>query len=103
MRGRQGHGRTYPAVIGVTVGMLFAGLAVPMAFGRLPTGDSASTTIVQTLADGGSVLPGEPGSGAAAQGGSALLPNGQPARSGLSRGTAAGAAAGPAAGRTNTV
>lgn len=36
----QGSGRAYAAVIGVTVGMLIGGLAVPLAFGQVPNSTS---------------------------------------------------------------
>src|SRR4051794_1697690 len=57
-----GQGRAYAAVVGVTVGMLFVGLAVPMAFGRLPSSglDRASVQLDESLNSG----PSTPASGA---------------------------------------
>ena len=57
----RGQGRAYAAVIGVAVGMLVAGLAVPMAFGRLPSDNASTSSSLQT--DPGAVLPGAGQSG----------------------------------------
>lgn len=42
-----GQGRAYAAVIGVTAGMLFAGLAVPLAFGRMPNSRAGTQSVGQ--------------------------------------------------------
>lgn len=55
-------GNAYAAVIGVTVGMLLAGLVVPLAFGKTPvrtTAGDSNVEIDQGFANGGSPLPGE--------------------------------------------
>jgi len=52
---------TYPAAIGVTVGMLVAGLAVPMALGRFAT-ESGSIQTVTATAGAGSTGARAPGS-----------------------------------------
>jgi hypothetical protein len=60
----QGQGRAYAAVIGVTVGMLVVGLAVPMLFGRLPVeaGAGSDTRLEPEFAAAApSATPGGPG------------------------------------------
>ncbi|MCW2622603.1 MAG: hypothetical protein JWL64_2205 [Frankiales bacterium] len=56
----QGQGRAYAAVVGVTVGMLVAGLGVPLAFGRTPGTAvlaQASAQLDPAFADGGAPAP----------------------------------------------
>lgn len=62
----QGQGRAYAAVIGVAVGMLLAGLIVPLAFGRTTAGISAADQVplgdLSFTEDGaGAAVPGGPG------------------------------------------
>src|SRR3954467_12133124 len=81
-----GQGRSYVAVVGVTVGMLVAGLAVPLAFGRLPSSglDRSSVQLDESLNSG----PSTPASGAP---GSVVGPASAAPQQG---GTAAGASSG---------
>jgi hypothetical protein len=59
----QSQGRAYAAVIGVTVGMLVAGLGVPLAFGHTPRSDSVASGpgALPTLAPTFAAASGEPG------------------------------------------
>jgi ABC-type branched-subunit amino acid transport system substrate-binding protein len=60
-------------VIGIAVGMLVAGLTVPMAFGRLPE-DAGSTESVQSEPDLGSTGAVQPGTGTGGVGGTTGVP-----------------------------
>jgi len=99
----QGQGRTYAAVIGVTVGMLVAGLGVPLAYGRFDNGatttaagqsqlsqvpGSSSSTLGRSATAGATTGPAA-GLGPAHAGSSSLGSAGNPSVSGL------GAASGP--------
>lgn len=60
----QRQSRAYFSVMGVTIGMLIAGLLVPLAFGRTPAAVQAGTGTTGDLTfsgEQGSALPGQPG------------------------------------------
>ena len=98
MRGRggaglrvQSQGRAYAAVIGVTVGMLVVGLAVPLAFGHEPSTAPAASDSV-TLDPGlASPAPAQPGAGAPTT--AATLPGARPGAGAPGAGLPAGTVA----------
>jgi hypothetical protein len=99
----QSQGRAYVAVIGVTVGMLFAGLAVPLAFGRVPdrlsSSDSNDVRLDSGFAGGESPQPGAtsgPGTGPGGQ----PVPGAQPSSGGSLAGAGTTGGSLPSAGPT---
>jgi len=98
----QAQGSAYAAVIGVTVGMLVVGLAVPMLFGRLPTQAGAGQSDVRLEPDFAAAAPtattGAPGSVALPGAGTALPdPSLAPAAASTAGPTAAGGVPGAGA------
>lgn len=96
----QAQGRTYAAVIGVALGMLVAGLGVPLAFGRFADDTTTAAQTATQLGQGGGTAssPGAGTSGAVLPGTGSSVPTGGPGGSVAGPGTTGAAVSGGATG-----